>query len=179
MKALKTLVILFCMTFGLSIVAEGQIYCNDICYYISADGSKCSAQVIKFDGSTLCVWSSVCEIEKCLKKDRDYFEHMTWHEGDDPDDKYAFVRKYEYVRSMSTDKREVYKRTERKYVRAPNGLGGSYYTNNAYVAVSKDKSSAIFWFTVDDGEPQAKYTLFLVSKDEFLPKFANYDFLNE
>lgn len=174
---IKAFVVLTCMTLGIANVAKCQIYSSDICYYLPAgSNSKCDVTVAKFNGSTVFIWWSVCEIEKCFSKGSDYFEHMNWREGD-TDVPYCHIKKYEYVSSMSTSKREVYKKETREYVSIVNDS----YVKEEYVAFSKDMSSYITWTILNKKETgyETKKTYSKVPKEEFLPKAINHDFLNE
>lgn len=201
---IKMSIMLICMTLGFANVAKGQIYSSEDCFYTEA-GRSSVEYVVKFRGSKKTVWLkrvSHDNVRKNLAKSSNYYENEVWYEDKDG------VWMYEYVPSMSTSQREVYKRVEKIAIwsqecanlrgfgrtdvcasfgfmgGAPRGCGRHGYRDGDtyYVAFSKDKSSFIEWY-VDaddvDKEVKGKYTYTQVPKKDLLPKAANYDFLNE
>lgn len=197
---IKTFVVLACMTLGISNVAKCQIYSSEDCFYASV-GSSSVSYVVKFEYSTDRVWiKSVghSTVRQNLAKDKNYYENETWTDGQNS------VEMYEYVPSMSTSQREVYKRTNKVAIYseqcAYNSLcsaccPGSPWTpsracgrhgykdgDSYYVAFSKDKSSYYRWYVSAsdvDGNIRGKQTYTRILKEDLLPKAANYDFLNE
>lgn len=198
---IKMSIMLICMTLGFANVAKGQIYSSEDCFYTEA-GRSSVEYVVKFRGSKKTVWLKTVnhdDVRKNLAKSSNYYENEVWYEDKDG------VKMYEYVPSMSTSQREVYRYTYKKAIHQSgcpycNGLtignggmfrpGGPVGCGNHgykvltyyYVAFSKDKSSFIEWY-VDaddvDKEVKGKHTYTQVPKKDLLPKAANYDFLNE
>lgn len=170
----------------------GQIYCSEECYYSMA-GSSSVSYVVRFRYSKNTVWLknvSHSTVRKNLAKNKDFYYEETWTDGEDG------VHRYDYVPSISTSNREVYKRTEKWPIRntaCPNcanpyigvwGCQNHGYKDYKYhyVAFSKDKTSFIeWWVSADDidGNIWEKKYYTLLPKDELIPKEIKYDFLDD
>ena len=189
----KTAIVLVFIASGITSVAKGQIYESEACFYSQA-GSSSVSRIVRFEGSRNLVWVKTCFNRNKLAESKYYYENESWTDGKDG----ATMYKYDY--SMSTSQRVVYKRVEKRAIYDGGCLGCHRFTtfgiwvefgcgrhgyedgDSYYVAFSKDKSSFIYWFEAKgdiDKTPRDKTTYTRVSKEDLLPKAANYDFLNE
>lgn len=174
----------------LTTTAFAQIYnYGDDCFYAKAGSSECS-YVVKFEGSKGRIWLksvSHSTVRSNLNKDKKFYENQVWTDGKES----AYM--YEYDRSKSTYKVEVYKRKSMAQTERLNQWGTAYdpYTGRHlgwdsyqngwnYVAVAKDKSSIIMWFEKLNnytGDVSNKTEYSRIPKEDLLPKSVNYDFL--
>lgn len=164
---IKAFVVLACMTLGVSNVpAQTTLFfqCED-------DNCKNNdITIIETKSNSIIVITTrhgMWQVKNNLKKDPLYYENGEWKS------KFLSPKEYEYDSYLSTSSRDVYKRYQ----------SPSVYTNNVgmwlYYALSKDRTSLIEWCEQDNGIMCHKFYSIKISKDDLLPKAANYDFLNE
>ena len=189
---IKIGIVLSCMVMGFTPIAKGQIYSSEDCFYARA-GENEVCYVVKFQGSK--VWLKRdyhSGVRHNLAKSKNYYENEVWYDQKDG------VDMYEYVPSMSTSQREVYKRVIKSAIYKAGCYSCRFYPSlgysvgcgrhgyeeiqTYYVAFSKDKSSFIEWH-VDaddvDKEIREKEAYTRIPKQDLMPKAVNYDFLNE
>ncbi len=162
---IKIAVVLTCMTFGFAGTAKGQISSDEALFYKLVEGNglnSMSILIIKPEGNHLLVFTSGSgKIERDLAKDPNLYEKGV---GD-----YKSI--YDYYSPLSTSKRSVYRRSV--------SYGRPCWE---YVAVLENQSTVLIWSEPKSnpgGERSTIYTYSRTSKEDYLPKSINYDFLND
>lgn len=159
MSKIKISVVLVCMVYGFNGNIMAQIYSSGFEYYKGVDNH--AAVIVEFHGSFAYLYYPQESVAKEQMKDNaDAMEKLAQEERN----------RVSYDSELSTTKWTVYKRYD------PPAIIGGWAGGWLFFAFNEDRTSAMSWI---GGKESSRRYFIKVEKEYYLPKAANYDFLNE
>lgn len=168
MKSIKYLVVLVCISIGISSVAKAQVYSGGTIYYKQTNSNSDYISIWEFNGRQAlykCRSSSPTESQSNIKtvmvKSPNAFDDHSTPGTYKVDGGWIKVIQAEYRPDIPSSDRSVYK------------------VHSFFVAVSSDLSTMISWTESSNGVIENKRYFIRIEKDDLLPQAINYDFLDD